>query len=127
MKVYGPYVSKVDNRKRVVILFPDGTRKTTSYARYQMEQKLGRQLTNLETVDHIDEDKTNDLISNYQILSRQANIKKSAKPKEMVTFNCLRCGEEATKKARNIRANLKKGKAGPFCSRHCAGKYNMGT
>ena len=41
-----------------------------------MENHLGRLLEDWETVDHIDNDETNDEISNLQILSLQDNILK---------------------------------------------------
>ena len=126
MKIYGPYLRK-DGRKHIVIVHPCGRKQTKSYPKYLLEQKIGRELIGDETCDHIDEDFTNDDPSNLQVLSRPKNIIKSKAPAELITFNCFRCGKEATKKAHNVRANLKKGKAGPFCSRHCAGKYNMGS
>lgn len=126
MKIYGPYLRK-DGRKHIVIVHPCGRKQTKSYPKYLLEQKIGRELIGDETCDHIDDDFTNDESSNLQVLSRPKNIIKSKTPAEWITFNCLHCGEKATKKAHNIRTNLKKGKAGPFCSRHCAGKYNMGS
>ena len=38
-KIYGPYFNKVDNRQNIIIVFPDKTRKTISYAKYLMEKK----------------------------------------------------------------------------------------
>ena len=40
MRVYGPYKQK-DGRYFVILIYEDGTRKTTAYARYLMEQHLG--------------------------------------------------------------------------------------
>lgn len=127
MRVYGPYTRK-DGRKHV-ILYENGVRTTMSYPKYLMEQYLGRNLQPWETVDHIDEDFTNDSLDNLQILSVQANIDKSRNArgvcKEYITFICIGCGQEGTQEARNVRHNRKLGKAGPFCSRSCAGKYSQ--
>jgi hypothetical protein len=92
-----------------------------------MEQHLGRQLCPDEHVDHKDEDKTNDVLSNLQVLSAAENTRKmiaNTRPKGWVTFICPVCKKEATKSARDVRGNRKKGKAGPFCSRSCAGKFS---
>lgn len=65
-----------ENRKMVCLYKNDTTRKTISYARYLMSVKLGRELTDEETVDHIDNDKTNDSLDNLQILTYKENIAK---------------------------------------------------
>ena len=48
-----------------------------SYARYLMCVKLGRILGPDETVDHINEDRTDDRLENLQILSVADNVRKS--------------------------------------------------
>lgn len=83
-KVYGPYLAtstakrpgKSKLRRHVILLNPDGSRKNTSFARWLMEQSLGRFLTPAETVDHGDEDTLNDSPSNFQILSHAENCRK---------------------------------------------------
>lgn len=122
MKVYGPYTNYQD--RKFVIIRTNGKNKTTQYARYLLEQHLGRSLSSSETVDHIDGNFRNDSLDNLQILSRADNIRKSIKPKEMITFTCPVCKKETTKEARNIRANRKQGKAGPYCGKSCSGKVN---
>lgn len=97
------------------------------YSRFLMGQELGRKLEYDETVDHIDEDFTNDDLDNLQVITRSENAKKSAKlrrPIEYISFECPQCGITATKKARDVRHNKKLGKAGPFCGKSCAGKYS---
>ena len=46
------------------------------YARYLLSVQLRRRLTDTETVDHIDGDKTNDSIENLQLLTTTDHIKK---------------------------------------------------
>jgi len=60
--------------------------KTVLWARYKLEKKLGRPLRADETVDHKDEDKTNDRISNLQVLTLAENSTKSADPKYIIAF-----------------------------------------
>lgn len=83
-KVYGPYLAKSTAkrpgksklRRHVILLYPDGHRKNTSYARWLMEEKLGRELTPAETVDHDDENTLNDNVQNFQIMSHAQNCQK---------------------------------------------------
>lgn len=124
MKVYGPYLRK-DGRKHVVVVHSDGRRQTKSYPRYLMEQHLGRELLKTETVDHINNDFTDDRLENLQLLSLVDNAKKEmSRPKrqaKLYKFTCPVCLKDSSKRLSLIKGNLKKGKSGPFCSRKCAG------
>lgn len=127
VKVYGPYLYETHHRlRRLVILKDDyGNSRTQSYARYLMEEKLGRQLLPSETVDHIDGDCLNDDIGNFQILSLAENIRRSAEPAPMFEFTCPVCKSESCKPLREVRRNQGVlGKAGPFCSKSCAGRWS---
>lgn len=125
MKVYGPYTRK-DGRKHVILIDSSGKRRTVSYPRYLMEQKLGRKLTNDETVDHKDGDITNDSPDNLRIKSRVENAKLGAKRLKTQSFNCPTCGKDVVKSGKQLGwviQRAREGKAGPFCNRSCAGKY----
>lgn len=121
-KVYGPYTDK-RGRKLTIIHYMDGTKRSISHPKYLMEQHLGRRLTDDETVDHIDRDFTNDDISNLRIINRSDHAKDDAIYVDDVEFECAWCGEISSKKARDIHHHSRQGKAGPFCSKSCAGKY----
>lgn len=129
MRVNGPYVhtsGRLKGRKYVNIIDVDGKRTSMLYSRYLMEEKLGRKLSYDETVDHIDEDPSNDSLDNLQIVSRSENSKKSARLRreiEYIEFDCILCGKPGKQQAKNFRHNRNQGKAGPFCSRSCAGKH----
>ena len=123
--MYGPYLSKQEQR-RLVILYWDGGKKTMSYARWMMEEHLGRQLTDAEEVDHKDDNKLNDVLSNFQILTRPENAKKSAKHPELVEITCKQCGKRKTKRASQIRHNQERRRAvGPFCDKRCAAAWQI--
>lgn len=123
MKVYGPYTRKEDNRKHVIIVFEDGSRRTVSYPKFLMEQHLGRQLDpDLETVDHIDRDVTNDVISNLRVIDRVTHVKEDAKRREEQLEACVWC-DNIFALSKNQVNNRAKKLAGPFCSRSCSGKY----
>jgi hypothetical protein len=76
MVVYGPYIRTVDNRKFIVEV-NDGKYRTKMYAVYLLEQKLGRELSHGESVDHINDDHTDDSIENLQVLPIGDNVRKS--------------------------------------------------
>jgi hypothetical protein len=127
VKVYGPYLRK-DGRKHLIVIYDDGRRKTVSYPKYLLEQKLGRELLSHETCDHIDGDYTNDSLDNLQVLSRADNAAKAMviRPAEMGYFVCPECHASFYKSMRDVRWNqLAQNKAGPFCSKACAGKYGQ--
>lgn len=95
-----------------------------------MEVYLERLLDGLtETVDHIDEDFTNDDFTNLQVLSRGNNILKSfslhpERFAEYLKFNCVECNSEFLLLARQYKGNqLSQKRAGPFCSKYCSGHY----
>lgn len=123
---YGDYVLYVvphrKMRRRMACLVPvvpGKKRKTISYARYIMAVNLGRELGKQETVDHLNDDKTDDRIDNFQILSRQENYEKYARTRKvtMYEFICGVCGKGFLLSARRAY-----GKTDPACSRSCAVK-----
>jgi hypothetical protein len=122
-KIYGPYGS----RRKIVALVSPNHRTTMSYARYLMSLHLGRTLTADEEVDHIDDDCTNDVIENLQLLTPQGNLEKQAatKVKNMVTLICPNCGVEFTRDRRftHLRSNSKQ-KNPSCCSRSCSTCYS---
>lgn len=73
----GPWFHLRSGRYLCRVQYGKTRQKVTAYARYLMENHLGRELDFDEHVDHIDENCTNDVISNLQILSRADNTRKS--------------------------------------------------
>jgi len=122
--VLGPHV---DGRKKTArVVFRNGKTKHLRMSRFMMECFLGRRLGEDELVVHLDHDPTNDDMVNLSIMSRAESAAYFHKPQEAETwtFCCLHCRSLATKFARHIRGNLKKGRVGPFCGRSCAGKWS---
>lgn len=116
LKVFGPYTRK-DGRKHVVLQDLDTRKlKTVSYPKYLVEVREGRYLETWETVDHKDDDFTNDDPDNLQILSRSANASKTSNAISMFS-KCAECGIEfeLTRNQRNKRGLSKQ----KFCSREC--------
>ena len=114
-----------DGRKRIDVIGKDW-RKTFQVAKLLLEIKLGRILVGNETVDHIDGDKSNDSPDNLRVLSLSENASDSVIRINSQVFNCPMCSIDFTLTGRKMSDaihNRKKGKAGPFCGRSCAGKY----
>jgi hypothetical protein len=125
IKIYGPYRRAIDNRMIVIVVERNGKRRTVSYPKWILELQLGRKLDpNLETVDHIDGNIDNNSLDNLRILPRDQHSADDARRVKKVKFECAWCGKEFERSPRLIRDKAKKGKAGPFCSRSCAGKYS---
>lgn len=121
-RVYGPYLRK-DGRMHVILIDNVGKRRTVSYPKYLMELKLGRQLDPYkETVDHIDNDHTNNDIGNLRLLPKPEHAKQDALRLKEQKASCIQCAKEFAL----TRAQLEKRsatRAGPFCSRKCSGVY----
>lgn len=124
MKVHGPYRRR-DGRQIVIIVENNGKRRTVSYPKWLMEMQLGRKLDpNLETIDHIDSNFENNDINNLRIVPRDQHSGDDTRRVKLVKFTCAWCDKEFERSPRLIRDKAKKNKAGPFCSRACAGKYS---
>lgn len=93
----GYLIDGSESRKMVVLVANDGTKHCTVYARYLMAVHRGSYLSDNETVDHIDESKSNDNIENLQVLSRAENLRKHAshvkKPFEHGTYRMYHQGK----------------------------------
>ncbi len=109
----------------MIIRYPDRSQRTVSYTKYLLELELGRELDpHKETVDHKDRNKNNNSPVNLKLLKRSDHAKEDAWRVKSSTFICPQCNIEFTKiNGKDMHNNRKKGKAGPFCSRPCAGKY----
>jgi hypothetical protein len=124
MKVHGPY-RRQDGRQIVIVVENNGKRRTVSYPKWLMELQLGRRLDpNLETVDHIDSNFENNDINNLRIIPREEHSAEDTRRVKNVKFTCAWCDKEFERSPRLIRDKARKNKAGPFCSRTCAGKYS---
>lgn len=76
--VTGPSIAK-DNRSRIGLRnSKTGDKTVRQFAKVKLEVKINRRLSSNETVDHIDNDKTNDAPDNLQVLSRAENAKKGS-------------------------------------------------
>lgn len=115
---FGYLVTNTENRKMICLFNSSSNRTTISYARYLLSVKFERFLEKDEHVDHIDGDKTNDTLSNLQILSPKENHNKSLKTGQVkFSFRCPVCYSDfqLTKQRAYKKIN-------PCCSRKCSYK-----
>jgi hypothetical protein len=114
-------------RKTLLLVRNDGSKTSTSYARYLMSVHLQRYLKEEEHVDHIDNDKLNDNIANLQILSaKDNNIKKNKFYDIKEVFHkleCPVCKNIFYRSSKNAYKAIVLGKK-QCCSRSCGGKFS---
>lgn len=112
------YINKNREQRMMAYLVKnDGSKTTISYAKYLYTSYYKCDVDKDCQVDHINGDKTDDRIENLQIITRQYNIKKDHKIKEMVLLQCPICGKEFLFEKRNLKSH-----PNPCCSRQCGGK-----
>lgn len=118
---------KGENRRMVnLIKIMDTKERTTiSYARYLMSVHLGRFLEKDEHVDHIDDNKLNDVLSNLQILTPEQNkIKQeqlySSINSKYVQLNCSYCNKVFDYLKKNYTFHKKNGRIKFHCSKQCS-------
>ena len=120
--VYGPYLSRKQKRRFIKLMQGSRHHKTMSYARYLMSVYLGRELLDVEEVDHLNGDGLDDRIENYEVVTHTENMRRASKGPVLVTLTCPHCGQGFTKERRQT--HLGKGanyKGSPTCcSRSCA-------
>lgn len=91
-----PYIASKSGRRVVRMINPKGKIKWTSYARFLMEIELGYKLSIKVDVHHIDENKLNDVISNFEIKKKEEHTRyhhlgKTKYPPKKV--KCICCGQ----------------------------------
>jgi hypothetical protein len=124
-KVYGPYKRQSDGRQIVILINPEGKRRTVSYPKYLMEQHLGKELDADDgTVDHINFDKDDNRIENLRVVPRKEHSADDTRRVKLIDLKCDQCQKEFQRSPRLLRDKSKKGTTGIFCSRSCAGKYS---
>jgi hypothetical protein len=124
VKIHGPYKQQ-NGRQFVIVIEDDGERRTVSYPKWLMELQMGRKLDpDLETVDHLDSDFDNNSLDNLRIVPRKEHSSDDTRRVKLVKFKCPWCKGDFERSPRLVRDKARKNKAGPFCSRKCAGQYS---
>lgn len=116
-----------DGRKFIVYKGNDNKYHSKSYARYLMEQYLGRELTKEEEVHHKDHNKTNDIIDNLEVKNKTLH-RREHNLKPIIIEHCYICGNEIivdSKKRGNHYRSKNKNQDKWFCSKKCSGIFSM--
>lgn len=90
--------------------------------RVLMENHLGRLLSSDEHVHHKDENKSNDVIENYELLTNAEHARRHAAERavEAIELVCPACKAEFTLAPNIYRLRLKRSSTGQLgCSRRC--------
>lgn len=127
-KIYGPYFNGLKkHRKTVVIIFPDGSKRKTNYARYLMSVHLNRELQKDEHVHHIDGNYMNDTIENLAIVNDKDHVR-FHHLEEPVLKECAECKREFLLAGDRLSMSKSKKKWGDheyiFCSLRCSGIHS---
>lgn len=121
--IYGPYVRK-DGRMHVIICDKLTNKRTTmSYPKYLYQIYHGIELDSSDTIDHLDRDFRNNNISNLVVRKQSDHSSIDALRVSLVKLECKWCGCSFERRANVQDYNSKLLKAGPFCTKSCAGKY----
>lgn len=107
--VYGPSIHQ--GRRIVYLVRERHDRVTLAYAKYLMSIHVGRWLTREEKVHHKNEDKLDDRIENYEIVTDAQHGARHTKGMKMADYICGFCGDEFTRRD--------DGKPHKHCSREC--------
>ena len=122
----GTLVVNPEGRRNVILQKSGKSITTVSYARYLMSVFMKRFLKRTEIVDHINGVKTDDYLSNLQIISSKENNLKSSLQnnlgKKFVLLVCPMCKTEFELERRQ--SFLAKGTKFNCCTRKCARQFS---
>lgn len=116
-----------DGRKFIVYKGEDNKYHSKAYARYLIEQHLGRKLTNEEEVHHKDHNKMNDVIENLEVKNKTIH-RREHNIKPIIIEHCYICGSDIivdSKKRANHYRSKNKNPDKWFCSKHCSGIFGQ--
>ena len=121
-KSSGPYFSKSEGRVRINLLNKEKRlNRNVTYARYLLSVSRGSEPEKGLDVDHIDGDRTHDILSNLQVLTRTQNTLKkfsdvafTHKIRKFI-LSCAFCGKEFERTKRLTHLGNEK----HFCSKAC--------
>ncbi len=123
-KVYGPYTRK--DKRKIVVLACGRHYLRLAYAKFLIQEHIGRVLNVDEEVDHKDEDKTNDSLDNLQVLPRKVHQSLTDVGDDTYDFECMFCQKHMVltrKQYTNMLYRRRNGQVAPFCSHKCVGLY----
>lgn len=103
-------------RRTVILVRNDGSKTSVSYAKYLYTSHYKIDIEEGYEIDHINNDRMDDRLENYQVLSKSINASKGHKKESIVEMTCPICGKKFQFLKRNLSTHLN-----PCCSRRCGG------
>lgn len=110
--------NKCTGRNQVILVRNDGSLTGMSYAKYVYTSYHKCKIEKGDEIDHIDDNKLNDDISNLQVLSKSENARKNKKRRQYVALICPVCGKEFIL-PKNVSDSIE---TEPCCSKSCAAR-----
>ena len=125
----GYVATGIDGRKRVSLFSDSGENRYVSYARYLFTVHLKQFIPDHLTVDHINDDKTDDRVENFQLLTDEENRMKEyyrylTMEYSRWAFTCACCEVQFLLTEREINMRLAQGVEYAFCSKSCSAFYH---
>lgn len=124
-RIKGPYENRKTGRQHMV-LSREGKTTSVSFPKFLVELYLGKELEPGMTVDHINNDFRDNRLCNLRVLTKSQHNREDALTLLEEEVECPMCGTVFSlsgNRLRRAKSNRKQGKAGPFCSRRCSGRY----
>lgn len=103
-------------RRIVILVRNDGSKTSVSYAKYLYTSHYKIDIEEGYEIDHINNDRMDDRLENYQILSKSINANKGHREERRVEMTCPICGKKFQFLERNLSTH-----PNPCCSRKCGG------
>ena len=103
-------------RRIVILVRNDGSKTSVSYAKYLYTSHYKIDIEEGYEIDHINNDRMDDRLENYQVLSKSINASKGHREERRVEMTCPICGKKFQFLKRNLSTH-----PNPCCSRKCGG------
>lgn len=103
-------------RRIVILVRNDGSKTSVSYAKYLYTSHYKIDIKEGYEIDHINNDRMDDRLENYQVLSKSINASKGHREERRVEMTCPICGKKFQFLKRNLSTH-----PNPCCSRRCGG------
>lgn len=128
--LYGYLTINSENRRIVTMYSGEGQYRGISYARYLYGVHLGYEVPDHLEVDHVNDDKTDDRLDNYQLLTSEQNRLKQEYNyvmNQQVVYGvyCAYCQSPFLMTDRVRKMRMAQGVEYPFCTKSCSTNYHL--
>ena len=126
---FGYLSTNKDGRKSLKLYKSDNVRRSISYARYLMSVHLGYEIPSHLEVDHINDDKTDDRIGNFELKTHKENYKKYRKHytdniQQKYSQICNNCKNQFNILKYDYEQKIKRNTKNFYCCKECEIEYH---